>query len=248
MNVVIAGASQGIGLALCRNYLLKDKSVTIYGTYRNSVNNDMKTLSTEFGDKVNWVEVDIDKESGYKSLQDQLAANDVTEVHRFINCIGALEIDGLKAEKKVEDIELENLKQSFLVNSFPTIMFAKYLKDFFRHKEYAVFAAISAKVGSITDNSLGGWYSYRASKTALNMFIQNLSLEFKRLGPKKYVVAIHPGTTDTRLSEPFKSLASKKYKIHSPDETAKNLLNVFENLKDSDQGSFLSYDHSHLPW
>jgi hypothetical protein len=80
------------------------------------------------------------------------------------------------------------------------------------------------------------------------MFIKNLSLEFKRLGPEKYVITIHPGTTQTRLSEPFMALAAKKYTIHSPLESAENLMKVFENLKPENQGQFLNYDHSVLPW
>lgn len=248
MNVVIAGASQGVGMALCKNYLSKSDSINVFGTYRNSMNQQMQALVNDYPDQMKWFEVNVEEEASFKSLKEQLSAFKVTALHRFINCIGALQIDGLIAEKKVEEIELVNLKKSFLANSFPTIMFAKYLKDFFRHKDYAVFAAVSAKVGSISDNSLGGWYSYRASKTALNMFIKNLSLEFKRLGPDKFVVTIHPGTTDTRLSEPFMSIASKKYKIHTPAETADNLINVFENLKNEDQGAFLNYDHSHLSW
>lgn len=248
MVIVVAGASQGIGLSLCNSYLESDSKNIVFGTYRDQITNPMKELTKKFPDQIHWTELNITDEQSYLQLKDEILAKGYTAIHRFVSCIGALQIQGLVAERKIEDVTLENMQHSFLINSIPTMLFAKYLKDFFKHKERAVFAAVSAKVGSISDNTLGGWYSYRASKTALNMFIKNLSLEFKRLGPEKYVISIHPGTTATRLSEPFLTVAAKKYKIHSPDETAMNLMNVFENLKPEDQGQFLNYDHTVLPW
>lgn len=248
MNIVIAGASQGLGFGLTKIYLNKNLENIVIGTYRNQLNTEMQDLLAEFPDRLHWIKLDISDEASYLNLKTQIQELGVSEVHRFINCIGALQIDGLIAERRLEEITLDNLQKSFLVNSIPTLIFAKYLKDFFKHKNNAVFAAISAKVASLSDNSLGGWYSYRGSKTALNMFIKNLSLEFKRLGPEKYAVSIHPGTTQTRLSEPFMKAAEKKYKIHNVDETAENIFNVLENLKPEDQGQFLNYDHTVLPW
>jgi NAD(P)-dependent dehydrogenase (short-subunit alcohol dehydrogenase family) len=248
MVVVIAGASQGLGLALCQSYLSINESNVVFGTYRSKITDSMKELTQTYPERLVWLQHDIDDEASYENLKNKIVSDGHSSIHRFINCIGALQIEGLIAERKVEEVSLENMKKSFLVNSIPTMLFAKYLKELFKHKEYAVFAAISAKVASLEDNSLGGWYSYRASKTALNMFIKNLSLEFKRLGPEKYVITIHPGTTQTRLSEPFMAVAAKKYTIHSPLESAENLMKVFENLKPENQGQFLNYDHSVLPW
>ncbi len=248
MVVVIAGSSQGLGLALCQSYLSINDSNIVFGTYRHRVTDEMLMLSQKHPTRMQWVELEIDSEASFENLKTILISNGVVHIQRFINCIGALQIEGLVAERRVEEVTLENMQKSFLINSIPTMLFAKHLKDFFKHKDYAVFAAISAKVASLDDNSLGGWYSYRASKTALNMFIKNLSLEFKRLGPEKYVISVHPGTTQTRLSEPFMAAAAKKYKIHTPAESAENLLKVFENLKPENQGQFLNYDHTVLPW
>ncbi len=248
MNIVIAGASQGLGLSLCQTYLEANSENIVIGTYRSTITNLMEELQTKYQTRLIWFLLDIENEDGFSNMKSTLHELSITEIHRFINCIGALQIEGLVAERRVEEVSLENMKKSFLVNSIPTMLFAKYLKEFFKHKHYAVFAAISAKVASLSDNSLGGWYSYRASKTALNMFIKNLSLEFKRLGTEKYVVTIHPGTTQTRLSEPFMKAAEKKYKIHTPKESAENIFNVIENLKPENQGQFLNYDHTILPW
>lgn len=248
MNVIIAGASQGLGFSLCQIYLKNYPESKIIGTYRNEINSNMADLANQHPNRMYWFKLNIENEESFLNLNHYILNLGWSQISRVINCIGALQIEGLVAERKVEEVTLKNIEKSFLVNSAPTLMLAKYLKDLFKHKDYAVFAAISAKVASIADNSLGGWYSYRASKTALNMIIKNLSLEFKRLGPEKYVVTLHPGTTQTRLSEPFMKAAEKKYKIHSSIESAENIYNVIENLKPENQGQFLNYDGTLLPW
>jgi NAD(P)-dependent dehydrogenase (short-subunit alcohol dehydrogenase family) len=116
-----------------------------------------------------------------------------------------------------------------------------------RHKERSIFATISAKVGSIGDNRLGGWYGYRASKTALNMFMRTVAIEYSRRCPKNIVVTLHPGTTDTRLSKPFQKNVPPE-KLFSVDRTVTQLLTVMENLEEGDSGQFFSWDGSRLPW
>src|SRR5690554_5007885 len=108
-------------------------------------------------------------------------------------------------------------------------------------------AAISAKVGSISDNHLGGWYAYRCSKAALNMLVKNLSVELPRRYRPVACVALHPGTTRSGLSEPFsQSLASLT--VHEPEGTADNLFRVIEALQEQDNGRFTSWDGSDVPW
>jgi NAD(P)-dependent dehydrogenase (short-subunit alcohol dehydrogenase family) len=108
-------------------------------------------------------------------------------------------------------------------------------------------ATISAKVGSIGDNSSGGWYGYRASKAALNMFIKTTSIEYKRTCPQAIVVALHPGTTDTNLSLPFQRNVPPD-KLFSVDRTVSQLLTVIDGLESSDSGEFFAWDGNKLPW
>ena len=117
----------------------------------------------------------------------------------------------------------------------------------FRHDERSILAAISAKVGSIGDNQLGGWYGYRASKAALNMFMRNIAIEYRRTSPRTIAVVLHPGTTDTRLSQPFQKNVPAE-KLFSVDRTVTQLLEVIENLEEGDSGQFFSWDGSPLPW
>jgi len=108
-------------------------------------------------------------------------------------------------------------------------------------------AVVSAKVGSIEDNRLGGWYSYRCSKAALNMAIKNISIEWRRRSPNVCVTSLHPGTTDTRLSAPFQRNVPDG-KLFSCDHTAQCLVDVVSRLQLSDSGKFLAYNGEELPW
>ncbi len=119
-------------------------------------------------------------------------------------------------------------------------MLAKHLLPLLRHGERSVFASISAKLGSIGDNKLGGWYGYRASKAALNMLMRTAAIEYKRSCPKALIVTLHPGTTDTRLSRPFQKNVSAE-KLFSVERTVTQLLAVIEQLQEGDSGQFFSW-------
>ncbi|HET6566245.1 MAG TPA: SDR family NAD(P)-dependent oxidoreductase, partial [Xanthomonadales bacterium] len=110
-----------------------------------------------------------------------------------------------------------------------------------------IFAALSAMVGSISDNRLGGWYGYRASKAALNQFIKTLANECRLRHPKAAIVAIHPGTTDTELSRPFQANV-KPEKLYSADQTAQRILALVHSLDAGKAGRFYHWDGSEIPW
>ena len=121
------------------------------------------------------------------------------------------------------------------------------LKHFHRllpRNERGLFATLSARVGSIADNRLGGWYAYRASKAALNMFVRTAAIEIARKRPFAVCLALHPGTVETRLSEPFSSYADRL----APEQSAAMLLDVIDRAESTMSGSFLAYDGSSLPW
>jgi NAD(P)-dependent dehydrogenase (short-subunit alcohol dehydrogenase family) len=110
-----------------------------------------------------------------------------------------------------------------------------------RKDEKAIFAALSARVGSISDNRLGGWHSYRASKAALNMLIKTCSLELAWTHPKALCVTLHPGTVDTRLSEPFQGNVAEE-KLFAPERSAAELLTVLDQLESSHTGGLFAWD------
>ena len=128
-----------------------------------------------------------------------------------------------------------------------SLLLAKYAGPKLKRSERGIFAALSAKVGSIEDNRLGGWYSYRASKAAANMVLKNLSIEWQRTAPNIRVLALHPGTTDTNLSRPFQSRV-KPEKLFSPEKVAELLLKQLDQSHANPSGRFIAYDGEELPW
>lgn len=169
------------------------------------------------------------------------------KLHLVIYCVGILHDRDLQPEKSLKQISSDQLLNYFQINSIGAILIAKHILPLLRHSEKSIFAAISAKVGSIEDNFLGGWYGYRASKAALNMLIKTTSIEYSRRTPKTIVVALHPGTTDTKLSKPFQKNVPPG-KLFSAEKTVNQLVQIINNLQIRDSGKFFSWDGTTLPW
>ena len=166
----------------------------------------------------------------------------------LVNCAGVLhEPDGLQPEKRLEQVDPERLQHVFAVNAFGPLLVAKHFHPLLRHDERAVLANLSARVGSIEDDRVGGWYGYRASKAAQNMFTKNLSIELGRRAPRCICVALHPGTVETGLSEPFRRRVPPE-KLFSAERAAQQLLEVIDKLQPDDSGKFFAWDGSPIPW
>ncbi|MGI2903478.1 SDR family NAD(P)-dependent oxidoreductase [Tolypothrix sp. VBCCA 56010] len=247
INVLIVGASQGIGLGFVQKFLQDDRIAKIYATYRQRESADqLITLESENSEKLTCLQIDITDESQIIEAVQKIRA-EVNKLHFVINCVGLLHDETLQPEKSLRQINPDNLLRYFQVNSIASVLLAKHLLPLFRHQERSIFASISAKIGSIGDNQLGGWYGYRASKAALNMFMRTVAIEYNRTSPKTIVVTLHPGTTDTRLSHPFQGNVPAE-KLFSVERTVSQLLTVIEQLQQEDSGQFFSWDGSRLPW
>lgn len=165
----------------------------------------------------------------------------------LIYAVGRLHGEGLQPEKRLEDLDAESLARAFAINATAFPLLVRALMPWLRRPGLTRVMAVSAKVGSIEDNRMGGWYAYRASKTALNMFARNLSIELPRRLRSVACVAVHPGTTRTPLSAPFEqSLA--QLRVHTPEDTANNLVRIFDELTTGDNGRFINWDGTDLPW
>ncbi|EAZ90896.1 SDR family NAD(P)-dependent oxidoreductase [Crocosphaera chwakensis] len=246
-NILIIGASRGIGLGFVKMLLERQETVNIYATYRKKETaQDLFKLQIKYSSCLNLLQLDITQEEQICTLAKQLK-QEISELHLVVNCVGILHGNNINPEKSLRHINTENLLTYFQVNSIASVLLAKHLLPFFRHSHNSVFATISAKVGSIEDNYLGGWYGYRASKAALNMFLKTISIEYKRTCPHTIVVALHPGTTDTNLSKPFQKNVPPE-KLFSVERTVKQLLTIIDNLTENDTGQFFSWDGSCLPW
>jgi NAD(P)-dependent dehydrogenase (short-subunit alcohol dehydrogenase family) len=163
--------------------------------------------------------------------------------HLIINAIGILHTEAWSPEKKLADVSYGQLEPLFQINAFgPAVTLAKF--SALLSKDNAIMAVISAKVGSIEDNRLGGWYSYRASKAAMNMLLKTTSIELRRTQPNTKLIALHPGTVVSRLSKPFKG----EHIGRSAIDAARDMLTVLNQLPPSESGSFYSYSGEKLPW
>ena len=246
-NALIVGASQGIGLGFVKSLLQQDNFKSIYATYRNpDTASELLDLERQYKDRLKCLQVDITDESQIAAATKEIQ-NSVKHLHLAIYCVGVLHDRQISPEKSLRQIEPDKLLYSFQVNSIGAVLLAKHLMPLFNKKERSIFASISAKVGSIGDNRLGGWYGYRASKAALNMFLKTTAIEYSRRCPKTIVVALHPGTTDTRLSQPFQKNVPPG-KLFPVSKTVSLLSQVISKLEQKDSGEFFSWDGTRLPW
>lgn len=246
-NALIVGASQGIGLGFVKKLLPDDRIAKIYATYRQPESAaELLALADEHQGRLICLSLEITDEAQMIATLQKIRA-DVNKLHLVVNCVGVLHSGNLQPEKSLRHLNTENLLYYFQVNSIGGVLLAKHLLPLFRHSDRSVLVSISAKLGSIGDNQLGGWYGYRASKAALNMFMRTAAIEYARSCPKAVVVTLHPGTTDTGLSRPFQSNVSPQ-KLFPPERTVNQLLAVIEQLQEGDSGQFFSWDGSRLPW
>jgi NAD(P)-dependent dehydrogenase (short-subunit alcohol dehydrogenase family) len=161
----------------------------------------------------------------------------------IINTIGVLHTSNWMPEKRLEDLNADQLSDLIQINAVGPALTIKYFSKLL-DPQNSVMATLSAKVGSIEDNRLGGWYSYRASKAALNMLIKTAAIELARTKPNTALIALHPGTVNSNLSKPFRG-----EQIGRPSlDAASDMLKVIESLSKEDSGSFISYSGERLPW
>jgi NAD(P)-dependent dehydrogenase (short-subunit alcohol dehydrogenase family) len=161
-------------------------------------------------------------------------------LHLVLNVAGVLHGSGFGPEKKLTQVRPEALRDVFEVNAFGPLLVAKHFHRFLRHAERPVFASVSARVGSISDNRLGGWYAYRGSKAAQNMFTKTLSIELARIAPEAIVVGLHPGTVDTDLSKPFQR-AVPEGQLLSTESSVRSMLSVLDGLGRENSGKVFDF-------
>ena len=163
----------------------------------------------------------------------------------LFDATGILHHENSMPEKTLKSIDIDFAKKNFLINSIGPALLIKHFAALLDSENKSVFATLSAKVGSISDNGYGGWYSYRASKAALNQLIKTASIEMKVKNKKAVFLALHPGTVKSNLSQPFQKA---NLKIQEPEESAKHLVKILDSVDQSQTGKFFNWDGSELPW
>lgn len=164
-------------------------------------------------------------------------------LHLAICAIGILHDDDIAPEKTWKSLDAEMTARVFAINTIAPVMIAKHVLPALDKGRKTAYAALSARVGSIGDNRIGGWLSYRSSKAALNMAIRTLSIELVRVNKQALIVGLHPGTVETGLSEPFRGNVPDK-QLFTPVESAAKMLAALDGLDTSVSGSHVAYDGS----
>ena len=235
-HVVVAGANGGIGSAFV-DILLDDPRVArVTALSRSPVAKSHACLQS--------VTIDFADEPSIEAAARACGEN----IDLVIIATGILHRHpDIRPEKRLADIDGKAMADVLHINTIGPALIAKHFLPLLRRDAKSVFAAVSARVGSISDNHLGGWASYRASKAALNMLMRTFSIEQSRVNPASIVVSLHPGTTDTPLSRPFQRNVPEG-KLFAPEFVAERLLAVLDGLGPDDSGGFFAWDASRIEY
>lgn len=224
-RAVVFGSSGGIGRALCDALEAAPECGAVVGFSR----------STDPA-------IDLEDEHSIEQAAGTLA--DTGPIHLIVDATGLLHDEDMQPEKSISAVDPQVVSRSFAVNATGPLLLLKHFHHLMPRHERCVFATISARVGSIEDNRLGGWYGYRASKAALNMFLKTAAVEIARKRPQAVCLALHPGTVETPLSAPFAGDRA----LLSAHEAARLLLDVIDRAESDGVGSFLAYDGKKIAW
>lgn len=237
-RAAIFGASGGIGAALVTALAEREPGCRIYaGSRRGAPSDDPRIAPFAFDLR--------DPES--LGLAAELIARD-GPLDLAIVATGMLtRLDGTGPEKSLKQITAQGLAEQYAINAIGPALVAQAILPRLARDRRTVFAVLSARVGSIGDNRLGGWHGYRAAKAALNMLIRNFAIEMGRSHPHAIVIGLHPGTVDTPLSAPFQRGVSPS-RLFTPAMAAAHLLDVIGSLTPSDSGGLFAWDGTAIPF
>ncbi|KAE9594867.1 hypothetical protein Lal_00013274 [Lupinus albus] len=252
---MVQGASRGIGLEFVKQLLENNDRGHVIATCRNpSASTGLIHLKDKFADRLKILPLDLTDESSIEASA--LSIKDAYgHLNLLINASGILSIPKvLQPETTLNKLEKSSLMLAYEVNAVGPILVIKHMwpllkvgGSFGTERSAAVVASLSARVGSIGDNHLGGWYSYRASKTALNQLSKTASVEFARKKDPIVCILLHPGTVDTDLSKPFQKNVPKD-KLFTKEFSVQKLLSIIDNVKVHDNGKFFAWDGQEIPW
>uniref|UniRef100_A0A3Q0S252 Zgc:65997 n=1 Tax=Amphilophus citrinellus TaxID=61819 RepID=A0A3Q0S252_AMPCI len=257
---LIQGASRGLGFEFCRHILKNKTLATVVATCRNPDGAaDLRTLAGQHPGRVTVFRLDVNQENDIRGAA-EMVKEKFGQLDLIVNCSAMLHPSG-KGETSLREVSAQGIISTLTTNTVGPLVMAKYFSPLLlkgsggfgqqpaeKAKQHSgIIVNITAKVGSIGDNGLGGWYSYRISKAALNMATRNLSIELGRSRPKVVCVSLHPGTVNTDLSRPYHRNVPKD-KLFSTEHSVNCLMNIIDTLNMEKTGKAYSWDGTELPW
>ena len=234
VRAVVVGSSGAIGQSLFKHLLSTPEIDSVQGFSRSKCEIKHEKFENHAIDLT-------DEETIIK------AKESLKPYHLIIIATGMLHQDHVQPEKRFQDLDPKTLETCYTVNTIGPMLVAKHFLEKMNHDNKSVFAFLSAKVGSIEENRLGGWYGYRSSKAALNMHMKSLSIEIQRFHPQSIIVSLHPGTVKSKLSDPFSHNLNPD-QLFEPDFAAEKLLRVINSLETQHNGGFISHDGTTIPF
>lgn len=228
-NILIVGSLGAIGAAFVTHYAKQ-------GAHIHALSRASQPLAT---DQITNHQVDYDDEASLSAAIGQASLD--APLDRVIVATGLLHDDALLPEKSLRDLSADKFQRIFAANTIVPSVIAKHALPKLNRQAPSHFAALSARVGSVSDNRLGGWYAYRASKAALNMIIRTAAIETARRNRHAIVVGLHPGTVESRLSAPFRGNVEAD-KLFTPAFAAESMAGVLETLTPSQTGKCFAWD------
>lgn len=230
---MVIGANGGIGAALVAALAATGRYDRIIAAARHAPDTS--------ADRVEYLPIDIADPASIEAA----AARIDTPLTRVIVATGILHDDAAGPERALRDLDADRLAHLFAINTIGPALALKHFAPLLAKDEPATIACISARVGSISDNRLGGWYGYRASKAALNQIVRTAAIELARTRPHAMCVALHPGTVDTGLSKPFQRGVPAE-KLFTPAYSAERLLTVLDDLTPAHSGRIFAWDGAEI--
>tara|TARA_R110000744_G_scaffold117745_1_gene220117 strand:- start:12121 stop:12867 length:747 start_codon:yes stop_codon:yes gene_type:complete len=244
-QTLIIGANSNIGKAIAAHILASEKTGLILIS-RGLVGNESVTSETLADNVTNIMLKDYQPQSIDQAIT-FLAQHNHAPITRVFVCNGILHNDTIQPEKRLEDFDAQAFMEVITSNTLTPMLWIQKLTPLLTGKSPCKFVLFSARVGSISDNRLGGWYSYRASKAALNMMIKTAAIEFARRAKNIKLIAFHPGTTDTPLSKPFQKNVPAN-KLFTSAFVAKQLLDIVEKAPLDQTASYLDWQGEVINW
>jgi NAD(P)-dependent dehydrogenase (short-subunit alcohol dehydrogenase family) len=248
----VAGASSGIGLAFARALSERQDVALVIASCRGGADSPRASSLASLGPKIRIVSADATQpdsvDAAAARAQSELQAAGLEALDVLVTCPGVLRVPQLKLpETTLRNVTYESMLLNLQVNTMMPMLFMKHLVPLMYKSQRAVVAAVSARVASQAENQMGGWYSYRASKAALNVLVRNVAIECRNNRKSVLAVAFHPGSVDTELGKPYHANMPKD-KLLTPDHSVQRMLAKMDSLAAADSGGFFNFDGSPIPF
>ena len=245
-TAIIIGASGGLGSALCQQWQQDSETDYVIAVSRKPA----EELTDNHLPGIHFIQCDYSESSivsACEEIKTLISTKNLASVGRVCICNGILHNNNIAPEKRLEEVTISSLQEVLTINSIIPILWLKALVTIVKGKSDCVISVFSARIGSIGDNRSGGWYSYRASKAALNMLLKTAAIEYARRAKNVKIIAFHPGTTDTNLSKPFQN-SVRPENLFTADFVAQQLVKIMNHQTIDGQLSFIDWENKDIVW